>query len=304
MDQFALGADIGGSHITCQLFNLTKQKPLEHTRCRLNVDSTASKNEIVEIWTSAIRLSTKDYSFTSLSGIGFAMPGPFDYSKGIGKFRGVQKYDNLYDVNVRKEIQHRLNLTNQFPIRFLNDASCFGIGESWIGEASNYSRTIAFTLGTGFGSTFLINGIPVKGKDGIPEDGFLYHISYKDSIADDYFSARWFLNEYHKRTGNKSISVKDLSLMALSDPNISALFQDFGENLGEFLVPWIKKFNAGCIVLGGNISKSLPLFHQEIMNEFHSYNLHPFLYHSILAEDAALYGSARLCDDKLYSRLN
>ena len=36
----------------------------------------------------------------NVKGIGFAMPGPFDYVKGICYIQGVAKYENLYGINV------------------------------------------------------------------------------------------------------------------------------------------------------------------------------------------------------------
>jgi len=74
------------------------------------------------------------------------MPGPFDYRKGIAWFEGVQKFESLYGVNIGDEIRHRLQLSKQTPVRFLNDASCFAIGEAWLGKASQHERMLALTL--------------------------------------------------------------------------------------------------------------------------------------------------------------
>lgn len=303
MKRIALGSDIGGSHITCQLFNVDTGQPVEHTRQRITVNSRASKNEILNEWVAAIRLATQNHKITLLSGIGFAMPGPFDYQNGIAWFEGVQKFEKLYGINVRKEIQHRLDLPPEFPVRFLNDASCFAVGEAWIGEASNYRRIIALTIGTGFGTTFIKNKLPMAGTDGIPEDGFLYHVPFKESVADDYFSTRWFLKAYFEKTGMKIHGVKELAENAQKEMVAAELFRDFGRNLGEFLAPCIKQFGADCLVLGGNISKSFPLFQTEMKLQFKKNGLTPVICLSTIEEQAALFGSAKLCDDAFYSDL-
>ncbi|SHI79577.1 glucokinase [Tangfeifania diversioriginum] len=303
MNRIALGADIGGSHITCQLFNLETSKPVVHTRHRIAVNSRASKNEILDQWIAAIRLTTKNQNLPSLSGIGFAMPGPFDYQNGIAWFEGVRKFEKLYGVNIREEIQNRMNLPADFPVRFLNDAACFAIGEAWLGEASNYHRIIALTMGTGFGTTFIKNKFPVAGKEGIPEDGFLYHIPFKNSIADDYFSTRWFLKTYFEKTGKKIHGVKELAEKAHNEAVDVELFREFGQNLGEFLVPWVKQFDANCLVLGGNISKSFPLFKTEMEAQLRNTNVNPTICPSEMEENAALFGSAKLCDNTFYSKL-
>jgi glucokinase len=303
MKKIALGADIGGSHITCQLFNLDNSQPVEHTRHRVAVNSRASKNEILDEWVNAIRLATKNHKLQSLSGIGFAMPGPFDYRNGVAWFEGVQKFENLYGANIREEIQNRLNLPGEFPVRFLNDAACFAVGEAWMGEASNYRRIIALTMGTGFGTTFIKNKLPVAGTDGIPEDGFLYHVPFKESIADDYFSTRWFLQAYFEKTGKKIHGVKELAEKASHEAVIIELFRDFGRNLGEFLTPWINQFGAECLVLGGNISKSFSLFKTDVEQQFEKNGVNPAIYLSKPEEEAALSGFAKLSDDSFYSDL-
>jgi len=303
MEKLALGADVGGSHITCQLINLTSQHPLDNTRCRVQVNSRASENEILENWISALKTAAGQYPFTSLTGIGFAMPGPFDYPGGTAWFKGVDKFDNLFGINIRGEIQKRLDLPIHYPIRFFNDASCFAIGESWMGGAAKYERVIAVTIGTGFGTTFIKNGIPQAGTEGIPEDGFLYHIPYGHSIADDYFSIRWFLKTYTEKTGRTIRNVKEMYDEAFSDPLVEEIFSEFGTNLGSFLGPWLKNFNAECLVLGGNISKSYLLFKNKMEEQFRKHPVHPVVYLSQMEENAALIGSARLCDDSFYSRL-
>jgi len=191
-------------------------------------------------------------------------------------------------------------LSPDFSIRFLNDASCFAIGEAWLGEAANYKRIIAITLGTGFGTTFINNHLPVAGVDGIPDDGFLYHIPFQHSIADDYFSTRWFLKEYNEKTGKQVADVKELVSLANTDSESLEIFHRFGENLGSFLVPWIEKFNADCIVLGGNISKSFPLFQKQMVEQFEKYGLQTAICLSKTDETAALFGSAKLCDNNFY----
>ncbi|MCC5929025.1 MAG: ROK family protein [Cyclobacteriaceae bacterium] len=302
MKRLALGADIGGSHITCQLFNLDTNLP-EGTRHRIAVNSRASKDEILDEWVVAIRLAAQNLKLSMLSGIAFAMPGPFDYRNGIAWFEGVEKFENLYGVNVREEIRKRLRLPLKFPILFLNDATCFGIGEAWAGGASGYERIIAITMGTGFGTTFIKNKRPVAGTDGVPKDGFLYHIPFKDSITDDYFSTRWFLKVYFEKTGKNLQGVKELAEKATNESIISEMFGDFGRNLGEFLVPWIKIFGADCLILGGNISKSFWLFSTEMEEEFKRSRVNPAIYLSRLEEEAALLGSAKLCDESFYADL-
>ena len=303
-DKLAMGIDIGGSHITCQLFNIGTNRLIQGTKIRMPVDGNSSKESILESWTKAIQQTASNIKIKDLTGIGFAMPGPFDYLNGIAWFdKNVDKFHNLTGVDVKQELIQRLKLPAGFSMHFLNDASSFAIGEANIEPVSNYRRIIALTLGTGFGTTFIKNGLPVAGEDGIPEDGFLYHIPFQQSIADEYFSTRWFLNEYKKQTGKEISGVKELVKLAENDSIARRLFKDFGLNLGSFLIPWIQKFDAECIVIGGNISKSYPLFKDWMNGEFQKESVEITVHVSELDENAALIGSARLCDDVFYEKL-
>ncbi len=303
--KIAVGIDIGGSHITCQLFNLETNCLIDNAKVRITVDSSGSKESILNSWTVAIKKTISKIEIQNLAGIGFAMPGPFDYKNGIAWFdKNVQKFQNLHGVNIRTEIIQRLELPSNFPVRFLNDAAAFAVGEANVKPASDFNRIIALTIGTGFGSTFIKNGLPVAGIDGIPDDGFLYHIPFQNGIADDYFSTRWFLGEYKKQTGVTVSGVKELAKLAETDKNANYLFSSFGYNLGSFLILWIQKFKTDCIVIGGNISKSFSLFEKEMQNQFKKNGIKIPVFQSTLDEDAALIGSAKLCNDNFYSKLN
>ncbi len=305
MEKLALGIDIGGSHITCQLFDLNTNNLIANSKVRISVDGNGSKESILNSWVKAIQQTTSKRDLKNFAGIGFAMPGPFDYINGIAWFdKNVNKFQKLYGVDVKAELLQRLDLPGDFPIRFLNDASSFAVGEANVEPASKFNRIIALTIGTGFGTTFIKNGLPVAGIDGIPEDGFLYHIPVQNSIADDYFSTRWFLKEYKNQTGKEISGVKELAKLAENEPKAKELFNTFGKNLGSFLIPWIQKFNAGCIVLGGNISKSFYLFEKEMKNQFNFKGINISVCQSSLDEDAALIGSAKLCDNDFYTKLN
>jgi len=302
--KLALGIDIGGSHITCQLVDLNTNIPLDHTWVRTGVNNAASESEILQKWADAIRQSSQKFGIQKILGLGFAMPGPFDYEKGIALFdQKVKKFGDLHGVNVRKELSGILNLAENFPVRFINDASAFAVGETSQGRPSEFNRVLAITLGTGFGSTFIRNKLPVAGENGVPDDGFLYHIPFKNSIADDYFSTRWFLHEYKSRTGKYIKGVKEMAELAGSDRTSIEIFEIFGNSLGTFLSPWVKDFGVECLVIGGNIAHSFSIFENPLRAAFKINNLKPEICISALGENAAIIGSARLCDNNFYSQL-
>lgn len=301
--RYAIGVDIGGSHISCAAVDLDKRVIIGKTAAGRPVDNKAEASAIIDVWAEAIGETLSLAGENGLEGIGFAMPGPFDYVNGICLIKGVPKYERLYGTDVGKAITRKLDLPAEYPVRFMNDASSFAAGEAWAGKASAYKRIMAITLGTGFGSAFIESRVPVVTGDRVPDLGCVYHISYHDGIADDYFSTRWFTKRFFEIKGYNVEGVLEVSDAASEDPSAMAIFNEFGANLGEFLSPWLKKFGAEALVIGGNISRAYNLFGSAFENELIKDGclVKPFI--SDLKEDAALIGSAFLLDNEYWLRV-
>jgi glucokinase len=295
----AIGADIGGSHITCAAIDLFTGSILRDTISEREVNNQAPANDIIGVWADALSGSLKKVPFENVKGIGFAMPGPFDYVKGICYIRGVAKYENLYGISVRDAIAKALKVPEDFLIRFMNDASSFAVGEAWAGSAIKAGRSLSITLGTGFGSAFISDRIPIVDGPLVPKTGCVYHLPYRDGIADDYFSTRGLLGRYKNITGIELKGVKELAALA-ADKKVMDLFADFGDNLALFLAPWLTGFGAEILVIGGNISHAYNLFGEFFESRLKKENCACKVALSKLKEDAALMGSAYLLDDDFW----
>jgi glucokinase len=296
----ALGTDIGGSHISCAAIDLVSGKVMRDTLTERSVDNQAQADVIIGTWAQALSTVLNKVPLENVKGIGFAMPGPFDYVKGICYIRGVAKYENLYGINVTDAISDILGIHDGLLIRFMNDASAFAVGEAWAGSASEFNRSLSITLGTGFGSAFISKRIPIVDGPEVPKLGCIYHLPYKDGIADDYFSTRGLLSRYKKLTGKELGGVKELAALAGTDKVVTDLFTDFGDKAGLFLAPWLKKFQAEILVIGGNISHAYNLFGEVFEHRLKKENCFCEVAISKLKEDAALIGSAYLLDDDFW----
>lgn len=300
----AIGIDIGGSHISCGAVDLEINQLIQGTCFEAKVDSQALAEDILNSWAGAIKRSIEAVGINHLAGIGFAMPGPFNYATGIALFKGDnEKYPNLYGVNVVSEIRARLGIPADVPVRFINDATAFAVSEAWIGVGKGISRLIALTLGTGFGSAFIADGIPVLEGDSVPELGCVWHLPFKDGIADDYFSTRWFEKKYLQLTGRKVNGVKEIAQLFDTDENARKLLAEYGSNMGDFLAPWIKKFGATHIVIGGNIAGAYDKFGQYLVEAFANNQVECGVSLSVLKENAAIIGSARLVDEDFFAEV-
>jgi len=296
----AIGVDIGGSHISCAAVDLDTFRILEETRTERAVNNKEEANVIIGVWVNALKAVIDRIPEGSLKGIGFGMPGPFDYVKGISYIKGVAKYEKLYGCKVKNAIADNLGYNDSFPVRFMNDVSTFAVGEALVGKASQADRSISITLGTGFGSAFIANKIPIVDGPEVPKLGCVYHLPYGDNIADDYFSTRWFLGRYKKMTGIELSGVKELTSLAATDKRVIELFTEFGTNLGIFLAPWLKKFRAEIVVVGGNISHAYNLFGEIFENSLRNEGCGCRVALSELKEDAAFIGAAWLLDDEFW----
>lgn len=303
MNKYAIGTDIGGSHISCAVVDLEKESIIEGSLVSEIVNNQAPADEILNKWVFALNKSIGTIDKTQLSGIGFAMPGPFDYENGVALFERVAKYEGLYGVNVAESIKKLLLLNGSAKIRFMNDASSFAVGEAWMGKAAGYKHSVSITLGTGFGSAFLDEGIPVVEREDVPNMGCLWHIPYKRGIADDYFSTRWFVKRYAERTGKTLSGAKEIADLVQVDSDAKEVFIEFGRNLGEFLTVWLKLFKAEVLVIGGNISGAYSSFGPSLEARLNEEGINIPVNISELKEDAALVGSAKLLNEPFWEKI-
>ena len=102
---FAIGIDVGGSHISGGIVNTSNGKINKDSYQEKPIDPLGPKEEILSIWTDFIAGLLAQHKDLDISTIGFAMPGPFDYQNGIGSFEGVPKYNSLNGVNVRQHLK-------------------------------------------------------------------------------------------------------------------------------------------------------------------------------------------------------
>lgn len=274
-----IGVDIGGSHITAAHVDATTFKVIENTLKRERVAAMDSLEVIIQSWLNVLStLIVRDNGESTK--IGIAMPGPFDYEKGISMMQNQEKYDALYGVNVKEILAERLDIPAA-DIVFINDAEAFLRGELASGAAADKERAIGITLGTGLGSTS--NG------SGITRDMNWAFRPFKDSIAEEYISTRWFLKKYKEITGE---AVKNVEiLLEVADQAVkNEIFEEFSDNLSIFLNDFIAQEQPQVVVIGGNIAKTwdhfIDLLTAKIIDKTVA------IRQSEMWEDAALVGAA------------
>lgn len=283
-DYRTVGVDIGGTHITAALVDLDRSALLAETVVREHVDAKGKKADIIRSWAQGIQHTLKGNLAEDVR-VGIAMPGPFEYEAGISLMKNQDKYDALYGLNVKELLAEALQMPPAH-FQFMNDAACFLQGEVFGGAAKGAARAMGLTLGTGLGSAFY--------QDGIAEDAALWRSPFKEEIAENYLSARWFISRYHTLTGNEVSNVKSLVDLLPSDERVQAVLNEFGVNLGQFLIPFIERRKPEVVVIGGNIAQALELFQPALQQTLAAQGVTVPVKQAELGEEAALIGAASL----------
>ncbi|WP_281233341.1 ROK family protein [Flavobacterium gelatinilyticum] len=258
---YAIGLDIGGTHITAAVINKTEMKMLDFSLYKESFNSNLPVHEVMNIWKKVICTSLENANIKNITGIAVCMPGPFDYEKGICWIKDQSKYEHFYGLSVRELILESLGFSEDFPVLFENDAVCFGKGEVFKQKENLSKKVMAVTLGTGLGACFIDKGISVSSGDLVPKDGEIYNLPYKEGIAEDYVSARGLLQHYKSLSGIELNSGLELYDRAKNDDQKAIqVFERMGEDLAAVVIPWIKSFSAEHIIIGGKIANAADLF--------------------------------------------
>ncbi|MEL6975744.1 MAG: ROK family protein [Bacteroidota bacterium] len=298
---YVLGVDIGGTHISSAVVNMNTKSILEETYASNLVANMEPQETILQSWGDTLNKSIKAAGRKSIRGVAFAMPGPFNYKKGIALYPEGFKYGELHGLHIESALQSVL--AKKLPMRFLNDATSFAVGEAWLSHNGVKEKQLCITLGTGLGAGFTRKGIPVVHDASVPPEGSLWNLPYGEGIADDYFSTRGFITAYQNLTGIEVNGVRELANHCETDSHAKQVFDAFGENLGNFLSPWLKRFDADALIIGGNIAKAYAHFENTLENTMKAHGLKLSVRIAKHSEKGAIIGSTLLFNEVFWNKV-
>jgi glucokinase len=281
-ESIAVGVDIGGTHITTALIDVNTKAVLPDTMIRAIVNADAPADEILTVWFGVIQ-KVLAINNVPLQRIGFAMPGPFDYEGGVSLIRNMHKYETLYGLNIKELLAEQFGISKD-QVKMRNDTEAFLSGEVMCGAAQGYPKAIGITLGTGLGSA--------KSNHGFTQDVNLGSSLFKDGIAEDYLSTRWFVEKYRECSGETVTGVKELLEMHKNgNPCTPQIFEEFYGNLTLFLQSFIVAEKPNVVVIGGNIAEAYDLFYPSLVKIQTTYTDTVIFKKAKLGEAAALLGA-------------
>ncbi|NLE29274.1 MAG: ROK family protein [Phycisphaerae bacterium] len=293
-ERYVLALDIGGTFIKSGLIgnsgDVVEIRPV-------TVDSNGAMETIIHSFSSAVEAGVHKAREVSglaeIDGIGIAMPGPFDYNRGISLM--THKFASIYGLDLSAELHKRLPETASVPVRFCHDANAFVIGETWRGAGEGFSHVIGVTLGTGIGVAASVEGEVLVDALGSPADEVsLWNKPYQGGIVEDSVSSRALLARYRacRPAYDASNGVKGIAEAAFrGDAEARAVFDQFGEDLGNVLMPLAQQLAAQIIIFGGQIAKSFDLFEMSLKAVLQKMKCPPLVCVGKLGGTAQLYGA-------------
>lgn len=270
MNQNYLCLDVGGTQIKSAVFRRQNTSSGKLKTELLFYPSYAAGNQ-EQILSNLIYIMEQTLiragSPSSLCGIAFAFPGPFDYEQGICFMQGIGKYDSIYGLPL-PDLLHKymqqsplLRSFTEVPFRFINDVAAFALGELFFGHAGNTRKSICVCIGTGCGSAFTYER-RLAGREipGVPDNGYIYPTPFKDSILDDYLSRRGLEQLTENQLGFCCDGLLLSELCRKEDPKALDCFQQFGVWIAQGLAPFLISYKPDCLILGGQVMRSSAYF--------------------------------------------
>ncbi|MBW5424797.1 ROK family protein [Streptomyces sp. BG9H] len=280
--------EIGGTHVTAALADPDTATVTRGTRRPLDARGTAE-----QILGAVVRCAG-DLEAPAGQVWGVAVPGPFDYDKGIARYEAVGKFDDLYGIDVRSVL-----LDGVWPrpadTVFLNDAHAFLLGEWQAGAARGHRRCVGITLGSGVGSAFGVDGDVRREGPGVPPQGRADLLKAGGRPLEDTVSRRAILARYGGDDPtaplDARLDVREIAARARAgERRARQVLDEAFTTLGAVLAPHLRDFDATALVVGGAMASSWDLIRPALRAGLGGTAV--ALRRAALGEDAALIGTA------------
>jgi glucokinase len=250
-----------------------------------------------------------------LAGFGLSFPGIIEPCTERILSTPAGKFDDAKDLDVAQLVQRKFGL----PLRVCNDANAALAGEWRSGAAQGYRSVVMMTLGTGIGTSAIIDGVPLRGRHG--QAGclgghFTANLEGKPCRCGNLGCAEseastWALPAQARALPDFSASrlararIVDFAAVfraaAMGDPWAVALRDRAIRVWSVTLVSLIHAYDPECVVIGGGIMRSgsmlLPRLRRHVVR--HAWT--PWgtvkLKAARLGDNAGLFGVASLFED-------
>ena len=196
-----------------------------------------------------------------VSGIGVAIPGPFDYNEGV--FLMKHKFSAVYGESFRSLAK----LPASIGLKFAHDVNAVLMGAVRMLDIGNENAALV-TMGTGLGFSHAVAGKVQFSPSGSPAYSLWNKPAAGGGILEDRLSARGITAAYAEATGDKNRTPLQIARMAYSgNPEALAVYSRTGARLGAALRPVLEELDIRKLLIGGQIAGSLSLMLEPLQKE-------------------------------------
>ncbi|WP_404444298.1 ROK family protein [Sutcliffiella horikoshii] len=295
--------DIGGTFIKYGVFN-PKGKLLVKSKI-----ATPKSHEIPDVLNNKVKSLQQDFHLTA---IGISSCGLVDPEKGMILFS-----NNILGYSGMKLGELLFSLT-QLPVSVENDVKSACLGEIWKGSIKDKRNAFFLTLGTGIGSSIVMDRKIVSGSSRFA--GELGHTVIvvggkpcscgRKGCLEQYASTSALVQDYKVEAQQKGVAVKNVSgetimdLVKQGEPVALAVYERFIHYISVGLTNVIHLLNPEKIIIGGGITEGdgpiIQDINLQLKNEVMDiYEKEDIVIASSLGNDAGLYGACYLALNRM-----
>ncbi len=272
-----LGVDLGGTNVRAgRVFDGSIQQ--EATR---RVSSDAAEETVLE----EIAATIQEVITEETTAIGIGVPSVVDVDTGV--VYNVENIPSWQEVHLKKFLEERFPVTAHVN----NDVNCFVLGEYAFGQGRNHDTIVGLALGTGLGGGIIINNQLYAGATcGAGEFGM---VPYRDHIL-EYYSSGEFFEKVHQTDG-----ASVLCRAQDGDQAAQAIFDEFGEHVGNAIIMVLHTVDPELIILGGSVSNAFEYFEKAMHRQLQTFAFPKTIESLKIVRSAlpnvAVLGAASLC---------
>lgn len=193
---------------------------------------------------------------TPAQAVGLAVPGVVDEATGVSEYSMILGWK---DVPFARLLGDRFAL----PVAFGHDVSAGAYAEARRGAARGHLDWLFLALGTGLGSTFLLDDRPYRGSGGT--GGELAHVVCevngplcrcgKRGCVEMVSSAAAVADLYREASGRIGVGADEVAALARDgDPTAAAVWARAVAGLATVVAGYVESMNPSAVILGGGLS--------------------------------------------------
>jgi len=247
--QTVIGVDLGGTNVRAG--RVADGSILQESTRK--VSSDAAEEVVLE----EIADTIQEVMTPETTAIGIGVPSVVDVDTGV--VYNVENIPSWQEVHLKQFLEERFSVAAYVN----NDVNCFVLGEHSFGQGRNHDSVVGLALGTGLGGGIVIDNKLYAGAScGAGEFGM---VPYRDHLLEHYCSGEFFRMVH--QTDGASVLRRAMD----GDQAAQAIFDEFGEHLGNAIILVLHTVDPELIILGGSVSQAFEYFEASMRRQLQTF---------------------------------